>query len=148
MPEIFSPILQKSLLSSKRITNNSMTIKTFFILTAISSCLFGIALLFMPEQMGIWHGQHTLDKFGKFTAQMLGGALFATGALGWLARATNPSAARKAILQFLLISDFFYSTVNAIGLIQNNGGTPFQWLELGVTTAFAVGAIYFLRKEI
>ncbi len=124
-----------------------MTIKTFFTLTAISSCLFGIALLFMPEQMGIWHGQNTLDNFGKFTAQMLGGALFATGTLGWLARTSGPSEARKAILQFLLVSDLLYTIVNAIHLIQKNGGEPFQWIELVITTLFALGAIHFLRKE-
>lgn len=124
-----------------------MTIKTFFTLTTISSCLFGIALLFMPEQMGIWHGQASLNPFGKFTTQMLGGALFATGTLGWFVRDASPSTARKAVLQFLLISDFFYSSINVSGLIQNGGGTPFQWLELGVTTAFAFGAIYFLQKE-
>lgn len=124
-----------------------MTIKTFFILTAISSCIFGIALLLMPEQIGIWHGQTSLNNFGKFTAQMLGGALFATGSLGWLVRASGPSLARKAVLQFLLISDFFYSMINVVGLIQDGTGTPFQWLELALTTAFAIGAIYFLRKE-
>lgn len=123
-----------------------MTIKTFFTLTAISSCIFGIALLLMPQQMGIWHGQNTLANFGKFTTQMLGGALFATGSLGWLVREAGPSIARKAVLLFLLISDLFYSIINTISLIQD-GGTPFQWLELGVTTAFAFGAIYFLRKE-
>jgi len=123
-----------------------MSIKTFFILTAISSCLFDIALLFMPGQMSLWHGQNTLDNFGKFTAQMLGGALFATGVLGWLARETNPSAARKAILQFLLLSDIFYTCVNGIHLIQQQGGTPFQWLELVVTALFAIGAVYFLRQ--
>lgn len=124
-----------------------MTIKTFFILTAISSCLFGIALLFMPEQMAIWHGQNGLDKFGKFSAQMLGGGLFATGTIGWFAKDTNPSEARTAILKFLLVSDIFYSLVNAVHLIQNRGGEPFQYLELVVTTVFAIGAIYFLSKK-
>ena len=125
-----------------------MSIKTFFTLTAISSCLFGIALLFMPEQMAIWHGQNSLDNFGKFSAQMLGGALFATGTIGWMAKDTNPSEARTAILKFLLVSDVFYTLVNGIHLIQNRGGEPFQYLELAVTAAFAIGAIYFLRKEL
>ena len=101
----------------------------------------------MPEQMSIWHGQSTLNNFGKFTAQMLGGALFATGSLGWLARNTGSSEARKAILQFLLILDILYSLINAMSLIQNNGGTPFQYLELVVTIAFAAGAIYFLKRN-
>lgn len=124
-----------------------MTIKNFFILTAISSCLFGIALLFMPEQMAIWHGQNTLDNFGKFTAQMLGGALFATGTIGWMAKDSNPSEARTAILKFLLFSDICYTLVNGFHLIQNSGGEPFQYLELIVTSFFAIGAVYFLKRK-
>lgn len=102
----------------------------------------------MPEQIAIWHGQNSLDNFGKFTTQMLGGALFATGTIGWMAKDTKPSEAKTAILKFLLVSDIFYTLVNGIHLIQNSRGEPFQWLELSVTAAFAIGAIYFLRKEV
>jgi len=124
-----------------------MKIKTYFVLTTISCLLFGGGFLALPGQVAKLHNVLVLEDFTIMVMRLYGGALVATGLMGWFTRDAGPGIARKAILLFLLVFDIFNSLIN-LQFIVDNGGNFMNWIELVVTILFGIGACYFWTKEV
>lgn len=70
---------------------------TFLSLTAMIAFFFGIAMVFEPTVFFSGYGA-AVNDFGLMMGRSLGSALFAIGAINWLARKSEPKSALAAIL--------------------------------------------------
>ena len=123
-----------------------MSIKTYFILTAISCLLFGFSFLLGPELLSSLHGFDIESSYSKLVMRLYGGGLISTGIMGWAVKDSHQSIARKGILLYLFVFDVFNSLLNIV-FISEHGAKPINILELVVTVTFGFLALYFWRKE-
>ena len=119
-----------------------MSQSPFFIIVAIVSALFGLAFLFIPDQLAVWYGA-TVDDASRQMGRLFASALIAVTIIYFMARDLGASAALTGLLWgglvFTVIDvvlDFMATTagmVNALG-----------WVTLVVHLLLAAGFAYLL----
>ena len=87
-----------------------MNVKSFFTIHAIIALVFGLGFIVIPAQLVALYGGE-LNVAGVFMARLFGSALFTYAAVLWLARDTEDSTARRAI-----ISGFFFTMFIGAGV--------------------------------
>ena len=122
-----------------------MKFKTLMIIKAIVCLGFGPLLLFFPGQLLNLLGT-TFGAGAALTARLYGASLFGNLFLTWLARNTDDSIARRAIIWDLFVYD-------AIGLIAtliiqlSAGLNVLGWGIVAVYFFFTIGFGYFLLPQ-
>lgn len=122
-----------------------MKLKTLMIVKAIVCLGFGPLLLFFPAWLLNLLGT-SYGPGAALTAREYGATLIGTVFLTWLARNTDKSIARKAIITHLFVYDAI--ALIATLVIQLSGGlNALGWSIVFVYLFFTVGFGYFLLKE-
>jgi hypothetical protein len=113
-----------------------MKIRTVFFIDAIVSVLFGVPFLLAPAAMVDFSGLQT-DALGLYYLRGYGAGLLSLGVMTWLARNSDPSAARNALLVgvvlWLLIDAVKEVWAVLTGLVGSDG-----WVMVGVLVILAV----------
>lgn len=118
-----------------------MSLKTLFVLTAVVSAAFGLALLLAPARLMALYALN-LDAGGLFISQLFGAALLGVAVVAWMARHAEASVARNAI-----ITGFFICS--AVGFVVSFTGrtlgaaNALAWLNVAIYFLFAAGYGYF-----
>jgi len=122
-----------------------MKFKTLMIIKAFVCLGFGPLLLFFPGPLLNLLGT-TFGPGADLTARLYGATLFGNFSLTWLARNTEDSPARRAIIWHLFIYDGI--ALIATLIIQLSGGlNVLGWGIVFVYLFFTVGFGYFLLPQ-
>jgi hypothetical protein len=118
-----------------------MKLGNLFAINAVIAGLFGLAFVFAPAQLLARYGL-TIDAGFGLVAQLFGAALIGYAILTWLVRKTEDSAARRAIVLALFISDgvaFVLALMAQLkGLVNSLG-----WSTVAIYLLLALGFAYF-----
>jgi hypothetical protein len=118
-----------------------MKLGNLFAINAVIAGLFGLAFVFAPAQLLARYGL-TIDAGFGVVAQLFGAALIGYAILTWLVRKTEDSAARRAIVLALFISDgvaFVLALMAQLkGLVNSLG-----WSTVAIYLLLALGFAYF-----
>jgi hypothetical protein len=122
-----------------------MKLKTLFLANTIIATLFGLAFLFHPSGLMSLYGV-SLGIGAVLIARLFGAALLGYGILTWLVRNAYDSAALKAIVIALFLSDLAGCIVAIFG--QLSGATnALGWSTVAIYALLAVGFGVFALKK-
>jgi hypothetical protein len=118
-----------------------MKLGNLFAVNAVIAGLFGLAFVFAPAQLLAQYGL-AVDAGFALVAQLFGAALIGYAILTWLVRTAGDSAARRAIVLALFISDgvaFVLALMAQLkGLVNSLG-----WSTVAIYLLLAIGFAYF-----
>jgi hypothetical protein len=115
--------------------------KALFGIAAVLTLLLGVVWLFFPESMfSSWGVQP--DALAIYMARRYGGLLFGYSAILWMARATQASPARTAILAGGAIVTGLMTMVSLVGVLSGVVG-PVVWSAVAIEAALAGGFSYY-----
>ena len=123
------------------VKNMGKFVKWVFIVNAITSFVFGLGFIFMPEISLSSFGITTTDYLGY---RMFGVILFSNWILLFFARNSDDSDARKAIFIFELGGLVFLNTLMLILMDLTN---LMVWFSLILQFIYAALYAYFLFKK-
>jgi hypothetical protein len=118
-----------------------MTLNNLFGVNSIISFVYGIALLLLPGTMLGLYGVPS-SPGAQVVAQLLGGVFLGIGLLNWLVRGVSDSAALRAIILSLLVTDALGAVVSVWGTL-SGGFNTFGWSAVLVYLVLALGYAYF-----
>jgi hypothetical protein len=122
-----------------------MNLKTMLLVNAIVAGVFGVAFLFVPEQLAAIYGVSGEPSL-PYMGQLLGLNLFGIGVLCWFAKDAPASKTRTAIVRALFIVNglgFVVSLMAQLRGVQNTIG----WSTVAIYLLLALGWTYFLRED-
>ncbi len=122
-----------------------MTFRTLLVAKAVVCLLFGIVLLFAPNQLLSLLGA-SLNAGGMFTARVYGASLVGMLLLTWFAKDALASDARGAILLDLLAYDGIGAIIT-LGVVLAGVLNLLGWVIVLVYGFFTVGSGYLLALE-
>jgi hypothetical protein len=112
-----------------------------FIIYAVISAIFGLTLVFVPEQSLALYGI-TLSSGGVTIARLFGAALLEFALLSWFVRNLVDSKARKAIILALFIGEVFGFIVALLGQLSGVVNS-LGWSTVAVYLLLALGFGFF-----
>jgi hypothetical protein len=115
--------------------------KALFVVAASLTLLLGLAWTFLPGPMLSSWGVHG-DDVAVYMARRYGALFFGYAIILWLARASEPSAARTAILAGGMVVTSAMAVVSLTGVLTGVVG-PAVWSVVVVETLLAGGFAYF-----
>lgn len=118
-----------------------MKLKTFFVVNAIVSCLFGIVALLAPAQALSLFGVET-DPVISMLARFTGLGSVALGLVPWFARDMELYQAKNTIIPALLICAVIGIVVSVLGLLSD--GMKMGWPPAFMYLVYAVGYAWIL----
>lgn len=124
-----------------------MQVKQFLSVAGAITFLYGFALLMLPETVAEAHRVTNLSTFNIFNLRLLGSALVAAGVMYWMAMPARLSYGRRAVLVFMLLSEASVAILSLLEVFTNGESYMMRWVDIGLSTIFAIGAAYFLTKE-
>jgi hypothetical protein len=119
-----------------------MKLKTLLIIKAIVCLCLGIPILIVPNFIYSIFGA-SLTVGGVFAAREYGASMMGNLMLTWVARNSQESEARWAIILALFVYDAFGFFVTLLAII-SGALNPLAWLIVVIYLFFAVGFGYFL----
>jgi hypothetical protein len=122
-----------------------MKIKTLLIIKAIVCLVFAPILLFLPAQLMNLIGT-TYGPGASLTAREYGAALVGNLFLTWLARNSEDSTARRAIIWDLFIYDCI-ALIATLAIQLSGGLNALGWGIVFVYLFFTAGFGYFLVPQ-
>jgi hypothetical protein len=112
-------------------------LRTWFVIHFVADMLFGIPLLFFPEQIMPWFGWTNIDPI---MSRLVGAALLGIGGESLLSR----NAAREVFRPFLRLKIFWaVGAILGIALGISAGGPTQAWLFLLIFSIFLLVWIYY-----
>jgi hypothetical protein len=93
-----------------------MNIKALFVVHSIIALVFGVAFVLVPAQVASIYGA-TVTSGGIFIGRMFGSSLLTFAAILWLARDSQDSAARRALVLGFFITFIIGAIVAAQGVL-------------------------------
>lgn len=93
-----------------------MNIKALFVVHSIIALVFGVSFVLVPNQVVSFYGA-TLTVAGVFAGRLFGSSLLTFAAVLWLARDSQDSAARRAIILGFFITLIIGAIVAAQGVL-------------------------------
>ena len=121
-----------------------MKIKTFLIINAVISTVFGIAFVVIPEQLLLLYGNSNAAM--EYLGQLFGAALIGFAILTWLVRDSKNNEMLKAITLALFISYAIGFVVAFVGQLEgviNSLG----WSTVAIYFFLSIGFGYFRFKK-
>jgi hypothetical protein len=116
-------------------------VKTLFSIAAGLTLLLGIVWLFLPGVMlSSWGVQ--ADDVTVYMSRRYGGLFFGYAATLWLARASEPSRARTAILTGGAVVTTVMAVVSLVGVMTGVVG-PVVWSAVVIEALLAGGFVYY-----
>lgn len=125
-----------------------MNTRNLFTAVAVVCLLFGIPLAFMPDYIGNQYltDPTLMNPVTRLLGQGYGTCLIAIAvALGY-GRNSAPSAARKCLVFFVLLSDLALIFIHTMAIL-NGIETPAAWLTVVISVVFTVWSGLLLSKE-
>jgi hypothetical protein len=119
-----------------------MTLKTMFIIKAVVCLCFGIAILLLPNFTYSIFGA-TLAAGGVFAAREYGASMMGNMLLAWVARDSQESDARRAIVLALFVYDAIGFIVTLVAIF-TGAVNSLGWLVAALYLFLALGFGYFL----
>jgi hypothetical protein len=119
-----------------------MSFKYLMIIKASVCFVFGILMLFVPNQLLSVFGA-TLSDGGIFTAREYGSALFGNLFLCWFAKNAGESEARRAIILALFVYDLIGFVVTTITVIEGVLSL-LGWFVVFIYLFFTIGFGYYV----
>jgi apolipoprotein N-acyltransferase len=124
-----------------------MNLFPLFLTNAIISLVFGLASIFIPQQLASLYGE-SLDPVGIALYRVIGAYLLGHAAIAWFVRNAPPSEARQAVV----IGNFYgflASTLVFTVIAFQFGSRATLWLNVLISLAFALayGYFAFLKPE-
>jgi hypothetical protein len=118
-----------------------MKLGNLFAINAVIAGLFGLAFIFAPAQLLAQYGLAIDSAFG-LVGQLFGTALIGYAIITWLCRTAGDSAARRAVVLALFITNGLGGVLALIaqlkGLIN-----PLGWSTVAIYLLLAIGFAYF-----
>lgn len=121
-----------------------MKLKTFLIVNAIASCLFGIVALLAPAQALSLFGVES-NPVISMLARFSGLGSVALGLVPWFSRNMELSQAKKTIIPALLICAVIGIFISVSGLLSD--GIKMGWPPVVMYLVYAVGYAWFLLSK-
>jgi len=118
-----------------------MKLKVLFIITAVCAIVFGVAFVIIPTQLYSLYAVES-TKGLNYMGQLFGAALIGIGLIAWLARNSDASDARKAIVLSFFIADGIGFIVTLIGQLNEIIGS-LGWLTVAIYFLLSLGFGYF-----
>lgn len=122
-----------------------MKLKTLLIIKAIVCLCLGIPILVVPNFVYSIFGA-TLAAGGVFAAREYGASMMGNLMLTWLARNSQESEARWAIVLALFVYDAVGFVVSLIAIL-SGAINPLGWLVVALYLLLALGFGYFLLPK-
>jgi len=121
-----------------------MKLKTFLIVNAFVSCLFGIVALLAPAQALSLFGVES-NPVISMLARFTGLGSVALGLVPWFTRNMELSQAKKTIIPAMLICALIGIFISVSGLLSD--GIKMGWPPAGLYLVLAVGYAWFLFSK-
>ena len=121
--------------------DNPVKLGTLFIITGVVSIVLGLAFVLVPGRLASPYGLE-LDEHGIMVLRLLGAAFLGYGALNWVARNTEESKARQAIVLAQSVGNaiaFIVALANQLSGVPNAVG----WVGVVIHLLLALGYGYF-----
>ena len=118
-----------------------MKLNLFMAIAAVLAFVFGLGFILFPAQVMASYGI-TLDEGGQWVGRYLGSAFLGVSVLTWLARNTEPSGAKRAIL----LGNFFLAVTGLVVAILDiiyGSGNALVWSTVAIYLFLTVGFGYF-----
>ena len=122
-----------------------MRLSTLFIIYAIISAIFGLALVFVPKTSLALYGIQP-NPGGLTVVRLFGAALLEFALLSWFVRNTEVSEARRAIIFAIFIGEVIGFVVVLIGQL-SGVVNALGWSTVAVYLLLALGFGYFQFKK-
>jgi hypothetical protein len=119
-------------------------LRTLFTITAVVATLFGVALLLVPEPFTEFYNAELGDA-GSHLGRLLGVAYIGFGIIAWMAKESQDSTARRAIILGYFVSFVLAFLVALIDQIRFNF-SAMGWSTVVIDLLFAIGYGYFQFK--
>jgi Na+-driven multidrug efflux pump len=120
-----------------------MKIKTLLIINSIVATVFGVLFVIIPDQfLSLYGGDGVVNPQLIYICQLFGAALIGFGLMTWTARDAADSAARKAIVLALFVSDIIGFVVALISQL-NNVVNALGWSTVAIYLLLGLGFGYF-----
>lgn len=119
--------------------------KTLFVVTAAITAALGLAWVFAPQAMYSGWGVGG-DAVGTYMARRYGGLFFGYAVILWMARSSEPSTARTAILAGGAVVATIMAILSLIGVLTAVVG-PVVWSVVALEVLLAAGFGYQLAKN-
>lgn len=118
-----------------------MKLSNLLVINAIIALVYGIAFVLVPATVLSIYGM-TPNPGMSLAGQFFGVALIGIGLVTWFARNVADSAAQRAIILGLLISDAVGVIVAVLGTLSSVMNTV-GWSAVGIYLLLALGYAYF-----
>ena len=122
-----------------------MNLQSLMTIAAGTSIMSGLALLFVPAQLGALFGA-TLDDVASSQARLLGAAYLGYATIAWFARNVMDRAAVRAIALGSAVSWAISAIVTVTAVITGLTGGQ-AWVLVAVQAAFAAAWAFFAMAE-
>ena len=122
----------------------SRGLNTTFILHAIVSFVFGVALFFFSGDFSELVGWTPYDPG---TSQAFGAAMLALAVSSWLGARAGSFSDVKILVQMEIVFTVL-GAISSIYQVTVAGGPAFQWVSFSIYTVFACLWIYFYRQGV
>ena len=119
-----------------------MKLKTLFILHSIVALVNGGGCILAPEGYPGLFGISVTSPDARLMTQLFGAGLLTYCCVAWLARDSDDSAARRAIVLGFFITLTIGFILSLVGKLSGVGGA-LAWLVVGLYLVFALGYGYF-----
>lgn len=107
--------------------SHSVILKT----TALLALFYGLAFVFIPDQLAYWYRTEPLNTTGLYNAMLFGAALIGVAAMNWLAsRAT--AAETGMVIVFNLVNGTAGFLVALTRQMTPAGANEMSWLNVAI----------------
>jgi hypothetical protein len=116
---------------------------------AAVSAVFGLALVFAPNQLVTAYGADELNQTGIYNSMLYGATLLGIAIMNWMASSASVEHAR-----FVVLGNFAASAFAALVALVRQVGTDTAhtagWINVAIFVLFAVlyGYLYFAREAV
>jgi uncharacterized membrane protein (DUF441 family) len=122
-----------------------MTVRALFTITAVVTLLLGLSWLFFPAfmlaQWGAQPNEMLVYVSRRYAVMFLGYSVMV-----WLARNTEPSATRRAILAGGLVVTCILAVVSLLGVVSGTINAS-GWIAFAIELLLTLGFGYFLLSK-
>ncbi len=115
----------------------------FFVIVAIVTVLFGLAFLFIPDQLASWYGTAAIDNLTRLDGRYLGSTLIGLAIIYFMARDQGASSALTGLLWGGLVANVIELVIVFVattGSVLNALG----WVNVVIHILLGAGFAYLL----